>query len=605
MSDDARWTATRAGRRSSGSSTAEAGTAQFTLDNGAAAGDDHTQAFDAVPAEPTEAATSPSSPVSGSSRAVDGPAAEHPATAATVGAGEPSDSSRERDDSDDSDDSDGDSPTPRTTQRAGDVLDDRYRLQNRVARRGPVALWRGDDLVLARPVAVRVLAHAESESVAGRLIAAAVRSGRLVHAGAASTYDATTSETTGGIVAYVVSEWVDGSTLTGLIEDGTLSPERSARIVLAVARVLVAAHARDLTHGDLHPGDVVVTPHGGVKVLDLEVRAALTDEIAEASPDERRTRDVRALGGLLYACLTGRWPLPGDRGLPAAPNSSDGSLCTPRQLRAGVPRDLDTIALNALAAGTGAESALHSASDVVEALEAVPIRFAAEHTDHFNALYAEDDPGGTTLVEPAGHALPRSRPPRRARRFIIPLVLLLVVGALAWALGVAVGRLPGPSEKLPSLAPQNNRPGPALALTSVTSFDPPPGDGSEQESTVPLSHDGDPATAWTTDTYRSAAFGNLKRGVGLKVDFGQPEKVSAVRLAFGAPGTSVELRAGDTDGSTIDSYTVVAQTVGAPDNVELKPTDEAAHRYWVVWLTQLPQTDRGFRGEINEMVFLS
>jgi serine/threonine protein kinase len=545
-------------------------------------GDDRTETLDVVPTDST-----------------DGPGARSDAGSAAT-------SDADTTNTDDEDDDD--SPAPLTTQRAGDVLDGRYRLQNRVARRGPVALWRGDDLVLARPVAVRVLAHAESESVAGRLIAAAVRSGRLVHAGAASTYDATTSETSGGTVAYVVSEWVDGTTLTGLIEDGPLSPERSARIVLAVARVLVAAHARDLTHGDLHPGDVVVTPHGGVKVLDLEVRAALTDEIAEASPDERRLRDVRALGGLLYACLTGRWPLPGDRGLPAAPNGSDGSLCTPRQLRAGVPRDLDTIALNALAAGrTGGQNAdqgLHTAGDVVEALEAVPIRFAEEHTDHFNALYADDDPGGTTLVEPAGQPLPRARPRRRARRFVIPLVLLLVVGALAWALGVAVGRLPGPSEKLPSLAPLNNRPGPALALTSVTSFDP-AGDGSEQDSTVPLSHDGDPNTAWTTDTYRSAAFGSLKPGVGLKVDFGQPEKVSAVRLAFAAPGTSVELRASDTDASQIDGYPVVAQAVGAANNVELKPTDDTAHRYWVVWLTQLPQTDRGFRGELDEMVFLS
>src|ERR1700709_198343 len=111
--------------------------------------------------------------------------------------------------------------------------------------RGAVGGWRGDDLVLARPVAVRVLAHAESKSTAGRLIAAAVRSGRLVHAGAASTYDATTTETDSGTVAYVVSEWVDGSTLTALLEDGPLSPERAARVVLAVARVLVAAHARD------------------------------------------------------------------------------------------------------------------------------------------------------------------------------------------------------------------------------------------------------------------------------------------------------------------------------------------------------------------------
>lgn len=487
---------------------------------------------------------------------------------------------------------------------ADEVLDGRYRLQNLVARRGPVALWRGDDLVLARPVAVRVLAHADSESSAGRLIAAAVRSGRLVHAGAASTYDATTTETPYGTVAYVVSEWVDGSTLTSLLEDGPLSPERSARIVLAVARVLNAAHGRELTHGDLHPGDVVLTPHGGVKVLDLEVRAALNDEVAEAPDDDRRLWDVRALGALLYACLTGRWPLLGDRGLPAAPTNSDGVLCTPRQVRAGVPRDLDTIAGQALTAGPEGNSPLRTVADVVDALESVPLHFSGgDLTDPHGSAFVENDPGGTTLVEPD---LGRSLPPRRrfrARRVVIPLVLLLVCAVLAWVLGVAMGRLPG-SEQLPAIAPQNDRPGPALSLTSVTSFDP-QGDGSEQDSTIPLASDGDQSTGWTSDTYRTSNFGNLKSGLGLRIDFGRPEKVGSVRLAFASAGQSVELRAADADGATIDAYPPVAQVIGTGEDVELTPTDENPHRYWVIWFTQLPQTERGFRVQLDEMVFLS
>lgn len=490
---------------------------------------------------------------------------------------------------------------------ADDVLDGRYRLQKRVARRGPVALWRGDDQVLARPVAVRVLAHAESESNAGRLIAAAVRSGRLVHAGAASTYDATTTETTSGTVAYVVSEWVDGSTLTALLDDAPLSPERAARVVLAVARVLVAAHARDLTHGDLHPGDVVLTPHGGVKVLDIEVRAALTDEIAEASSDERRLRDVRALGGLLYACLTGRWPLPGDRGLPVAPQTGDGTLCTPRQVRAGVPRDLDGIACRALAAGSGEEGAFSTAAEVVDAMESVPLGVGGDRTDPYGESFVGDpDPGGTTLVEPhlGGDLVGRPRRRSRARRVVIPLVLLLVCGALAWFLGVTMGHLPGTSAKPSPVAPQTAGPGPALTLPSVRAFDP-EGDGVEQNSTVPLATDGDPTTAWTTDTYRTSNFGNLKTGVGLLVDLGHAQKVSSVRLAFAQAGQSVELRAADTQSDAIAGYPVVAQVIGAPKDVELTPTDSSAHRYWVVWITQLPQTDRGFRAELDEMVFLS
>jgi serine/threonine protein kinase len=490
---------------------------------------------------------------------------------------------------------------------AEDVLDGRYRLQHRVARRGPVALWRGDDLVLARPVAVRVMAHADSESSAGLLIAAAVRSGRLVHAGAASTYDATTTETASGTVAYVVSEWVDGSTLTALLEDGPLSPDRAVRVVLAVARVLVAAHGREVAHGDLHPGDVVLTPHGGVKVLDLEVRAALTAEIAEASLQERSHRDVRALGALLYACLTGRWPLPGDRGLPAAPTTSDGSLCTPRQVRAGVPRDLDALALAALDPDRDGERdgpLIQSAADMVEALESVPVNSTSDDNP-YSAGY-EHGPDGPTLVEPhIGGRLPSMRRGRfRARRVIVPLALLVVCAVAAWLLGVAMGRLPGPSNKLPSLAPQNNQPGPALSLTGVRSFDP-QGDGTEQDSTVPLSHDGDQSTGWTTDTYKTSNFGNLKGGVGLKIDFGRPEKVRSVRLTFAAPGESVELRAADADSNSIDGFPVRAQVVGGDRDMELTPTDEAPHQYWVVWLTQLPQTDRGFRAELDEMVFLS
>jgi hypothetical protein len=122
---------------------------------------------------------------------------------------------------------------------------------------------------------------------------------------------------------------------------------------------------------------------------------------------------------------------------------------------------------------------------------------------------------------------------------------------------------------------------------------------------VPLAHDSDTTTGWTTDTYRTSNFGNLKGGLGLRVDFGRPEKVSSVRLAFDQAGQSVELRAGDAASDAIDSYPAVAQVIGAGKDIELTPTDTTAHRYWLVWMTQLTQTDRGFRAQLDEMVFLS
>ncbi len=166
----------------------------------------------------------------------------------------------------------------RTTLHPGVLLDGRYQLRRYISSRAEVQLWQGEDQVLARPVAIRLIIDdglpASLEAI-DQLLGAARRSGQLVHNSAASTYDATTTDADGMRLAYVVSEWVLGISLLDLLRDGPLLPERAAVIQLSVAKVIAAAHAVGVTHGDLHPGDVVITSHGLVKVLDLEMRAAL------------------------------------------------------------------------------------------------------------------------------------------------------------------------------------------------------------------------------------------------------------------------------------------------------------------------------------------
>ncbi|MCK9920576.1 serine/threonine protein kinase [Frankia sp. AgPm24] len=292
------------------------------------------------------------------------------------------------------------------------VLDRRYRLMSALTTRGPVTLWRGDDNVLTRPVAVRIVEHdqlapgdappgADHEQAARRLLAAAINSGRLVHPGAASTYDATTTTSGSRRISYVVSEWVDGRTLRQLTAQGPLRPEQAGAVVLAAARVIAAAHERGIHHGDLNPGDVIVSSHGTVKIIDLEIGGVLAQleragrpssngdhaaapEAGEASdpeatqvsgalgpdgPAEAAASDLRALGGLLYAGLTGHWPLGNDPSLPGAPLSG-GRLRTPRQLTHTVPRDLDAITMAALGDDRAGEP-ITTAAELVEELESI------------------------------------------------------------------------------------------------------------------------------------------------------------------------------------------------------------------------------------------
>ena len=79
--------------------------------------------------------------------------------------------------------------------------------------------------------------------------------------------------------------------------------------------------------------------------------------------------------------------------------------------------------------------------------------------------------------------------------------------------------------------------------------------------------DGDPSTSWTTDTYKSAEFGGLKKGVGLLLDLGGEHDVSSVQVKLGADGGAVELR--DVDGDKLGK--VLATADDASGTVTLEP----------------------------------
>ncbi len=518
-------------------------------------------------------------------------------------------------------------PTPvRTTVHPGVLLDGRYQLQRHISDRGDLQLWQGEDQVLARPVAIRLMIDTglptALESIQ-QLLDAARRSGQLVHNGAASTYDATTTSADGLPLAYVVSEWVTGVSLLDLLREAPLQPDRAAAVQLSVARVVAAAHEVGVTHGDLHPGDVIITSHGLVKVLDLEMRGGGAGGDRERSIAQRRARDVTGLGALLYASLTGRWPLGPGRGLPAAETDSSGACRNPRQLRAGVPRELDALAMSALGGAGGAGGAdtgtgpavppQPTAAQIVDALMVIGAELPTGSQPVLDDNPEADTPAARIARAAQAERLARTNAARQRtlRRRILPVVLLVVLALAAWLVGVAVSRLPSRSGS-GSAAGGDSATATAKAIppSSVTDFDPSPGDGAENPTEVALSHDGNPNTAWSTEQYLGTQWGGIKSGVGLKVDLGKPVVVSRVRLLFKEAGVSVELRYADADSASLDAYTVAVSSSASPKADQTLIPHTGAHEYWLIWLTALPRvppqagtTTPTYEGELAEMQF--
>ncbi|WP_426564225.1 protein kinase family protein [Angustibacter sp. McL0619] len=133
-------------------------------------------------------------------------------------------------------------------------------------------------------------------------------------------------------------------------------------------------------------------------------------------------------------------------------------------------------------------------------------------------------------------------------------------------------------------------------VVAAGGFDP-QGDGSEKDSIAGQAVDGKASTSWTSDTYKSAAFGGLKKGVGLQLDLGGEKDVSQVRVALGADGGSLELHTMDGD----QLGKLIASAPDASGTVTLKPTSPVRTASLVVWFTSLPPADGGYRAVVNEV----
>lgn len=498
---------------------------------------------------------------------------------------------------------------------SGHKLARRYRLEECVTRLDGFSSWRAVDEKLRRAVGVHILPadHSRARSV----LAAARSSALLGDPRFVQVLDAVEEND----LVYVVHEWLpDATELTALLAAGPLEAHDTYQMVSQIASAMAAAHREGLAHLRLTPGTILRSSSGQWRVRGLAVNAALRG----ITSDTPQRTDTEAIGALLYAALTQRWPYENDAyGLSGLPKGV--GLIAPDQVRAGVHRGLSELAMRALA-NDGAtasrhESACTTPEELVKAIGEMPrIRppepvFTAP-PEYQRTTYQQGSYGRQAPRPGVTQPLPTPPPPLQSRtgkalKWAVSALLIAALGLGSWQLADALMDQSNKSEDTDQTqTPDGGDKNPAkpvskpIAIEGARDFDPLGLDGSENPKDIDKVYDTAAATYWQTSFYTSSDFGRLKSGVGVVLDLGNVQQVGKVTVTF-VGNTSVELRAasGDigTEPTSLDGYSKVAEGSGA--SVTLKPGKSLKSRYLLVWLTDLPkQVDDGkFRGRIVDV----
>jgi len=240
----------------------------------------------------------------------------------------------------------------------------RYRVTEKIGQGGMATVWKAEDELLGRTVAVKVLAETLAGSPdARRRFLHEARAARLLdHPGIVAVHEA--GETEGRV--WMAMDFVDGETLAACVTRRLMPVAEAVRIACAAAAALGHAHARGIVHRDVTARNIMVARDERVVVLDfglalvegesrvttsrtvLGTLAYLAPEVIVGHDADPRT-DLYGLGVVLYEALTGAQPFSGDR--PEALHYAIVNLdpVAPRARRAEIPPALERIVLRAMA----------------------------------------------------------------------------------------------------------------------------------------------------------------------------------------------------------------------------------------------------------------
>lgn len=172
----------------------------------------------------------------------------------------------------------------------------RYRLDRQVATDQSGEVWRGTDVELARPVAVKLLHADRGADAFSHFRAAACRAASLTHEGLVRVFDYSEPESSDPSQrAFLVMEYVEGHSLADQLRAGSVGPARTADIVAQITAALQAVHGAGLAHGDIKPEKILLSPAGAAKLFGFSGSCPTGPAAIGA--------DLRALGVVARECL--------------------------------------------------------------------------------------------------------------------------------------------------------------------------------------------------------------------------------------------------------------------------------------------------------------
>lgn len=272
----------------------------------------------------------------------------------------------------------------------GVLLDGRYRVDTPIATGGMSTVYRGLDVRLDRPVALKVMdsRYADDRQFLTRFTMEARAVARLKDPGLVAVYD----QGTDAGRPFLVMELVEGGTLRELLrERGPMPPHAAVAVLAPVLSGLAVAHRAGLVHRDVKPENVLISDDGEVKLVDFGLVRAVAEAgitstsvilgtAAYLSPEQVSSgqttprSDVYSAGILAYELITGTTPFTGDNPLAVAYQRVDHDVPPPSSAISGVPPQFDEFVGRATARDPAARYA--DAAEMGAELQAIAAELA-------------------------------------------------------------------------------------------------------------------------------------------------------------------------------------------------------------------------------------